>query len=416
VLVAMVSSLTVLPAVLAKLGRRVDRPRLPLLGRLAGRGTGRSWPVLLRPATRHPVLTLVVATAALLALAAPALSMQLNEPGRSTFSEQIPAIATYHRMVGAFPAQAASHLVVVRAGGADASRVVAALDAVARDAQRDPAFGGVTQQAVAASADGRTHTLTLHVPYDPTSDAADRSLRLLCGMLPARLGAVPGASYAVSGDVAHNSDYVASQVAKTPLVVALVMLMTFVMMLVAFRSVVVGLIAVVLNLLSAAAAFGALTAVFQPRWAEGLLGFTSTGFISARVPLFLFVILFGLSMDYQIFVVSRIREHVQHGLDTRTAVQRGITSSAGVITSAAVVMVSVFVSFMFLHLLEVKQTGFALAVAVLLDAAVVRVLILPALLTLLGRASWWPSHLSADTAPTSHIGAGRARGPATVAR
>jgi RND superfamily putative drug exporter len=394
VLVAMVSSLTVLPAALAKLGPRVDRPRVPLVGRLTGREQGRVWPVLLRPATRRPLLTLVLATAALLALAAPALGMRLNEPGRSTFSREIPAVATYHRMVESFPAQAADHLVVVRAGAADATRVVIALDAVARQAQADRAFGGVTEPAVAASTDGRTHTLTLHVPYDPTSSAADRSLRLLRGMLPARVGAVPGATYAVSGDVAHNSDYVTSQADKTPLVVALVMLMTFVMMLVAFRSVLIGLIAVALNLLSAVAAFGVLAAVFQPRWAEGLLGFTSTGFISARVPLFLFVILFGLSMDYQIFVVSRIREHVQRGLDARAVVERGITGSAGVITSAAVVMVSVFISFMFLHLLEVKQTGFALAVAVLVDAAVVRILILPALLTLLGRASWWPSPLS----------------------
>jgi RND superfamily putative drug exporter len=216
--------------------------------------------------------------------------------------------------------------------------------------------------------------------------------------LPATVGHVDGARFAVSGDVARNVDYVHNQTSRTPLVVALVLLLTFVMMVAAFRSIVIGLLAVVLNLLSAAAAFGVLVVVFQYHWAEHLLDFTSYGFISARVPLFLFVILFGVSMDYQVFLVSRIREAAQRGLSTRDAVFEGITSSAGVVTSAAVVMVSVFVSFIFLHLLEVKQIGFGLAVAVLVDAFIVRVLILPSAMTLLGRAAWWPSRAAGRAA------------------
>ena len=271
-------------------------------------------------------------------------------------------------------------------------------------------FGGVVEPGIQTSADGSVHVLTVHIPFAPTTAPAVRTLTALrTNLLPRDLGAVAGVRYAVSGDVARNTDYIANQETKTPIVVALVLVMTFGMMLLAFRSVVLGLIAVVLNLLSAGAALGALVLVFQTHWAEGLLNFTSPGFISARVPLFLFVILFGLSMDYQIFVVSRIRDAIRQGMSPKRAVSVGITNSAGVITSAAVVMVSVFVSFMFLHLLEVKQMGFALAVAVLLDAVVVRVMILPALLTLLGRSAWWPSKPAADPGRRRVAGPGHRR-------
>ncbi|HEY4023832.1 MAG TPA: MMPL family transporter [Pseudonocardiaceae bacterium] len=394
ILVAMVSSLTILPALLAKLGPRIDRPRVPLVGRWIDRDSarGRFWPALLRPAARRPVLTLVLASAGMLALAAPALGIVLNEPGDNSFSTEIPAVAAYHDLVAEFPAQTGANLVVVQANPTEAAAVITALNQVANQAQHDPTFGGVTEPAIQSSADDTVHTLTLHMPFVPTTAPAQHTLTALrTSLLPHNLGPIAGARYAVSGDVAHNSDYVANQQIKTPIVVALVLIMTFVMMLLAFRSVVLGLIAVVLNLLSAGAALGALVLVFQLHWAQGLLDFTSPGFITARVPLFLFVVLFGLSMDYQIFVVSRIRDAIRQGVPPKLAVSTGITNSAGVITSAAVVMVSVFVSFMFLHLLEVKQMGFGLAVAVLLDAVVVRILILPALLTLFGRFSWWPS-------------------------
>jgi RND superfamily putative drug exporter len=176
---------------------------------------------------------------------------------------------------------------------------------------------------------------------------------------------------------------------------------TFAMTTYAFRSVVLGLIGVVLNLLSAAAALGLLVLVFQGTWAEGLLDFHSTGSIGSRVPLFLFVILFGLSMDYQVFVVSRIREAVLTGASTRQAVLDGIHRSASVVTSAAVVMTTVFVSFVFLHIIEMKQIGFVLAVAVLLDAFVVRIMVLPSAMLLLGEASWWPSRQAGRRAAAS---------------
>jgi RND superfamily putative drug exporter len=205
----------------------------------------------------------------------------------------------------------------------------------------------------------------------------------------------------VSGDVARYADYPAHQNGKLPLVLGALLLVTFAMTTYAFRSVVLGLIGVVLNLLSAAAALGLLVLVFQGTWAEGLLDFHSTGSIGSRVPLFLFVILFGLSMDYQVFVVSRIREAVLTGASTRQAVLDGIHRSASVVTSAAVVMTTVFVSFVFLHIIEMKQIGFVLAVAVLLDAFVVRIMVLPSAMLLLGEASWWPSRQAGRRAAAS---------------
>lgn len=406
VLVAMVSSLTVLPALLAKLGKRVDRSRLPLLRRRTGdSGPGRLWPVLLRPATRHPVVTFLAASIAMVALALPALNMKLSVAGTDTFPREAAAVATYDRLTAAFPAEGVRHLIVVRTDPAQAGQVRAAMEDLAARAQNDPAFGGKTNPSIRTSDDSGVAVLQLAVPYGANSAEGERSLVLLRSQLvPETVARVPGAEAFVAGDVARVVDYAGQQSDKLPWVVGFVLLLTFIMMAAAFRSVVIGLVGVVLNLLSAAAAFGALVVVFQYTWAEGLLGFTSGGFINSRVPLMLFVILFGLSMDYQVFVVSRIREAVVRGVPPRQAVHDGITTSAGVVTSAAVVMVSVFASFVFVSLLEIKQIGFGLAVAVLLDAVIIRILILPSLLVLLGKAAWWPSHLGRQTKSTSDSG------------
>ncbi len=230
------------------------------------------------------------------------------------------------------------------------------------------------------------------MPYLGNSDQAYDSLdHLRERYLPATVGRVAGAESGVSGDVARYTDYPAHQNGKLPLVLAALLLVTFAMTVYAFRSVVLGLIGVVLNLLSAAAALGLLVLVFQGTWAEGLLDFRSTGSVGSRVPLFLFVILFGLSMDYQVFVVSRIREAVLAGCRRGRPCSTGSAGRRAVVTSAAVVMTTVFVSFVFLHIIEMKQIGFVLAAAVLLDAFIVRIMVLPSAMLLLGEASWWPS-------------------------
>ncbi|MEU3838744.1 MMPL family transporter [Streptomyces sp. NPDC028635] len=397
-LVAVVSSLTVLPAVLAALGlraerraeRRAARGIAPKKRKAHRTGPGRLTAAVLRPVARHPVATLTVTVVGLLALAAPLLSLKLTDMGRETHSRSIVAMQVYDRLNAAYPELKSMHQVVVRADADRAPQVKAALRDLASDVQEDPRLSGTSQ--LTTSPDKRISMLQLQVPYYVSSDEAQSSLKDIRGTyVPKTVGRVPGAETAVTGDVARYTDYPTHQEQKLPLIIGALLLVTFAMTVHAFRSVVLGLVGIVLNLLSAAASLGVLVMVFQHTWAEGLLDFQSTGSIGSRVPLFLFVILFGLSMDYQVFVISRIREAALRGVPTRRAVIEGIGSSAGVVTSAAAVMVTVFASFAALHLIEMKQIGFSLAVAVLLDAFVIRMLVLPSLTLLLGEANWWPS-------------------------
>ncbi|WP_281893728.1 MMPL family transporter [Phytohabitans aurantiacus] len=401
-LVAVVSSLTVLPALLAKLGeraqRRAARRGRPARSERSTAGYGRITGALLRMTSRHPVRTLAVAVLGMLALAAPLLGLNLTDMGRETHPREIPAMRSYDRLNAAFPELKSMHQVVVRAGADRAPQVSDALRDLARRMAADPRLASTAQ--LRTSPDGRISMLELAVPHHVSTDEARTSLRDLRRVhVPATVGALAGVETAVTGDVARYADYPEHQKGKLPAIIAALLLVTFAMTAWAFRSVVLGLVGVVLNLLSAAASLGLVVVVFQRSWAEGLLDFTSTGSIGSRVPLFLFVILFGLSMDYQVFVISRIREAVLAGAPTRRAVLDGIGSSARVVTSAAFVMVTVFASFVGLHIIEMKQMGFALAVAVLLDAVVIRILILPALLLLLGERTWWPSRGSRPVPP-----------------
>jgi RND superfamily putative drug exporter len=400
VAVAVIGSLTVLPALLAKLGRWVDRPRVPLLWRLTARRTGpdgqpvpgRFWPLVLRPALRHPLTTLLVSVGLLLALAAPALGMQLKFPGTEDLPRTTPAMQAYDRLTAAYPSNGTNHLVAVRAPVGQAAAVKAALTELAGRTRGDRLFAPLEKAGpeIEVSPDGRVAVLSIATPFSSRSDEAEQSLhRLRDDLVPATLGGIPGASYAVGGGVAESEDYAAHVWQKLPIVVLFVLVLTFLVMAWTFRSVVVALTSIVLNLLSAAAAYGLLVVVFQRTWAEGLLGFTSMGAIVTWLPLFLFVVLFGLSMDYHVFVVSRIREAVLRGVPNRQAVAEGITGSAGVVSSAAIVMVAVFSIFATLSTIDMKQLGVGLAAAILLDATIIRAVVLPSLMTLLGPANWW---------------------------
>jgi RND superfamily putative drug exporter len=237
---------------------------------------------------------------------------------------------------------------------------------------------------------GTTARVDVPVGAPSDSDAARAQLRALrTDDLPATVGALPGVRVAVTGDTAWDADFGGRMVERVPLVIGFVLALTVVVLTAAFRSLAVALTAVVLTLLSVGAAYGVVVAVFQHSWAEGLLGFTSTGSVVSWLPLFLFVVLFGLSMDYHVLVVSRVREAARSGLPVRAAVVEGVTRSAGVVTSAAVVMVAVFSIFATLSLVEFKQLGVGLAVAVLVDATLVRGLLLPAAMAALGERSWW---------------------------
>jgi putative drug exporter of the RND superfamily len=400
VAVAMLGSLTVLPALLAKLGRAVDRPRIPLLWRVTNRPERepRLWPKLLRPALRRPGTTLMLALAGLLALGAPALTMKMHSTGAADLPRTIPVIQSYDRLTAAFPSRFTTHLIAVQAPSQRAGQVAAALQELAHRAAADPLFVSRAQGQtvdIRSSSDRRTHTLELAIPYSSNSKEADRSLtELRDDLVPHTVGTVKGARYAVGGEVASNTDYANHSRDKLPYVMGFVLLLTLLIMAVTFRSVVVALTAIVVNLLSACAAFGLLVIVFQHSWAEKLLDFHSNGGVVSWLPMFLFVVLFGLSMDYHVFVVSRIREGVENGMSTKDAVQHGITRSAGVVTSAAVVMVSVFAIFATLSMVEFKQLGVGLSAAVLLDALVVRIVVLPSIMALLGRFNWWPGKLS----------------------
>ncbi|MFG2040818.1 MMPL family transporter [Dactylosporangium sp. NPDC048998] len=410
VLVAVLGSLTVLPALLSKLGRWIDRPRVPLLWRLTRPRTdeqgSKVWSVLLRPALRRPAATLAVSVLALLALAAPALSMRLTFPGMEDLPRGTPAMQAYDRLVKAFPSNGTVHTVAVRvpAGHLDATK--AALTQLAQKAAADPLFAPLDQEPdVQVSKDGRVAVLNVATPFEGRSEQAKESLtRLRTQLVPQTLGAVPGAETAVGGFVAADVDYADHVQHKLPLVMGFVLVLTFLVMAFTFRSVVVALTSIALNMLSAAASYGLVVLIFQGTWAEGILGFKSMDAVVSWLPLFLFVVLFGLSMDYHVFVVSRIREAVRRGLSTREAVAQGISGSAGVVTSAAVVMVAVFSIFATLSTIDMKQLGVGLAAAILLDATIIRAVVLPSLMTLLGNANWWaprfmrPRHVPAHRA------------------
>ena len=394
VAMTMIGSLTVLPALLAILGRWIDRPRVPLIWRLQSRdGNPRFWRAILRPVLARPAIAFTMGAGLLLALAAPALGMRLGDPGIDDLPQNQPAIQTYARMIDAFPAEGEVHEVVIW------SEDGAPLDTAAVDAATAELNSQVSDRADFAVSDpltaeysvaGDVAEVEVPMPYDYSSDEARASLDELRDVLvPTTFGAVAGADVGVTGATAWTADFKELLSDRMPLVIGFVLALTIVVLILAFRSLTIALTAVVLNLLSVGAAYGLVTLVFQGTWAEDLLGFHSSGAIITWLPLFLFVILFGLSMDYHVFVVSRIREARKAGLSTRDAVAQGITRSAGTVTSAAIVMVAVFSIFATLSALDFKQMGVGLAAAILIDATLVRAVLLPSAMALLGERNWY---------------------------
>ncbi|WP_133980552.1 MMPL family transporter [Kribbella voronezhensis] len=397
VAVAVLGSLTVLPALLAKLGHRVDRPRVPLLWRLNRRigpaGISRR---ILAPVLRFPRVALLVAVIGVAALAVPAMDMKTAPAGLDTLPQSIPEVRTMTALQEDFPSRGTSYTVVAKASsGAAAAAGLAKLESAAVKSGELVAVPG---QKIRQS--GGTAVLNLVSPHSESSAEAKNALTSLRTKLaPAALNSLPGATWAVGGEAASQSDYGQHQRDKLPYVIAFVLGLTLVMMAFTFRSLAIAVVTTLLNLASVAACFGVLSLVFQHTWAEGLLDFTSPGFVVSWIPLFLFVILVGLSMDYHVFVLGRIREGVVEGLSPRDAVRKGITESAGVVTSAAAVMVSVFAVFATLGMIEMKQMGVGLAVAVLIDATLVRIVMLPSIMVLLGRKAWWPNKIRTAAQP-----------------
>jgi uncharacterized membrane protein YdfJ with MMPL/SSD domain len=389
VAVAMLASLTVLPAVLSKLGDRVERGRLPILGRWQRRRRGSSiWTPIVDRVMRRPLLSLVLSTAALAALAVPALSMHTVVSGADDLPKSLPVVQAYDRVVDAFPGEAAQAKVVVEAADVSGGPVAAAISRLRRIAASDSAVAGPVNTEVSAGGDVAVIDIpTVGNGSDATATAAVDRIR--SRIVPAAFSAVPGADVNVTGWAAQSKDFNRLLAERLPLVFSFVLGLAFILLLVTFRSIVVPIKAILLNLLSVGAAYGALVLVFQDGLGESLLGFHSNGGVSAWLPLFLFVILFGLSMDYHVLILSRVREGVDRGLSSDEAVSSGILATAGTVTSAAVVMVAVFSIFTTLTMLDMKEMGVGLAVAVLIDATVVRAVLLPAAMKLLGDRNWY---------------------------
>jgi putative drug exporter of the RND superfamily len=309
-------------------------------------------------------------------------------PGPDTLPQSLPAVKTYTRMQQAFPGNAIPAAVVVKAPNVNSPDV---REAIRRLEQRALASGRMHEPiTVDVNDDATVANMSIPIDGKATDREAVAALALLREeILPVTVGAVPDVESGVTGWAAQWQDSTDELKSNLKPVVAFVLLFAFGLMLVAFRSLVVAVKAIVLNLLSVAAAYGVLVLVFQHGLAKGLLGFGSTAGISPEVPLLLFVILFGLSMDYHVLVLSRIRELYDRGETMDDAISHGIKRTAGVVTNAAVVMVFVFSVFVALSLLFFKQFGVGLATAILIDATIVRAVLLPASMKLLGEWNWY---------------------------
>ena len=388
VAVAIIGSLTVLPAMIAWLGDRIERGRMPIISRRRARGDSKVWGAVLDRVLRRPAVSLALGVAFLLALALPATGMRTVDSGMDGLPRSIPIMRTYDRIQAAFPGGPMPAEVVVQAPDTTTPAVRAAIRRLTAKAVAAPDMSGpVTQRT---SPDRTVTAVDIPVAGKGTDQRSERALaQLRERIVPATIGAVPGVRADVSGLTASSKDFNDAMKSHLPWVFAFVLGVAFLLLLRTFRSVVIPLTAIALNLLSVGAAYGVLKLVFQDGHLQGLLGFVDIGGVIDWLPLFLFVILFGLSMDYHVLILSRIREEHERGTPTPEAVSRAIRSTAGIITSAAVVMVAVFGIFATLSSTIFKQMGVGLAVAVLIDATIVRAVLLPSAMTLLGEWNWY---------------------------
>jgi RND superfamily putative drug exporter len=399
VAVSLVGSLTVLPGLLSMLGDRVEKGRIPVIGRIKKRMARYGvWSRIVDRVLRRPLLAAVISGGLLLALAVPALQLHAAEPGIDSLPQDIKAVQTFQHLEKTFPSEGNGSLVVIEAADVTAAPVKTAIAKFqAVTAQRTDVFNGETD--VTVSPDRKVAMIGVPMIGEggtPESDTALLALR--DEVVPETLAGAEGVERVlVGGGSAELYDYTENMGSSIFLVVGFVLAAAFLLLLVTFRSVVIPIKAILLNLLSVGAAYGVLVLVFQHGWGDSLLGFEAgeDGSISPWLPLFMFVVLFGLSMDYHVFLLSRVKELYDGGMSTDEAVAEAVKSTSGTITSAAMVMVGVFAVFATLSFLMFKQLGVGLAAAVLIDATIVRAVLLPATMKLLGDRNWWlPKSLS----------------------
>jgi uncharacterized membrane protein YdfJ with MMPL/SSD domain len=391
VLAAMIGSLTVLPAVLHRLGDNVDRVRIPIIrGRPRDDGP---WARFVGGVLRHPLASLVASAGALVVMAVPALEMHTKLPNLTDFPHDLKIVRTYERMQKAFPGSQTPAVVVVKAPNVDTPQMREAYELFrARALATGEFFAPFAVNVNPARTVARIDFAVAGNGDNAASVAALHTLRET--VIPPIARTLPDTEVAVTGVTAGTHDFNEQMRSRLPYVFLFVLGLAFVLILLTFRSIVIAATAVALNLLSVAAAYGILVAVFQHGWLADVFGFQTNGAIVSWLPLFLFVVLFGLSMDYHVFILSRIKELRDDGMSTDEAIRLAITRTAGTVTSAAIIMVAVFGLFASLSLIMMQQMGFGLAVAVLIDATIIRAVLVPSTMKLLGEWNWYlPSWL-----------------------
>jgi len=405
-IVSVVSALTLLPALLSLMGDRVNALRVPYVGRNIGRSDsaeGRFWHGIVERVLRRPVLSLTVSVGLMLLAAAPIFGLHIGASGVSSLPDSSPSKQGYLAVQRQFPAQNPNPARIVVLGGNSTTR--AAVEALHRRLSTDPQFGPGTIQT---APHGRAWLLPVPVRGDAVAGPAITAVRNLRAHVIPEVFAASGAEVHVGGRTAENADYFDAVTNPTPYVLAFVLGLSFIVLTLAFRSIVIALVSILLNLLSVGAAYGLLTLVFLKDVGAGLFGFQHAEVIDAWVPLFLFSVLFALSMDYQVFLMSRIKERYDIVGSTREAVTTAVASTARIITGAALIIVVVFIGFARGDLVMFQQMGFGIAVALLLDATVIRSVVLPSALTLLDARSWylprwldWLPHVEVELPPSA---------------
>jgi RND superfamily putative drug exporter len=390
VAVAMMGSVTVLPAILTSLGDRVEKGRIPFLHRLRrGDGDSRVWGWILGKVLKRPAISAVIATALLVVMALPAFGMHTVLSGTDDYSRKLEVMQVYDRMQAAYPGGQIPAVVAIEAKDVTTPQI-----AKATKEMGDKAFAtGKMNGPLSLDVSPDKHVAMISIPMkgngtDAVSAQALTALR--GGIVESTVASAPGVQHAyVTGEAAGTKDFNDLLKAKAPIVFAFVLTLAFLLLLVTFRSIVIPIKAIVLNLLSVGASYGLLVWIFQDGRFEKTLGYQANGGIASWLPIFLFVILFGLSMDYHVFILTRVREAFDRGMKTEDAVAHGIKTTAGTVTSAAIVMVVVFGMFATQSGIEMKELGIGLAAAILIDATVVRAVLLPAVMKLLGKWNWY---------------------------
>jgi putative drug exporter of the RND superfamily len=403
-IVSVLAALTLLPALLGVLGDRVNALRVPWLGRnLGGAQEGRFWGGVVRGVMRRPVVSLVFFTALLVAAAVPTLGLTLGASGVSTLPDRLESKRGYEALARDFPQASSSPALIAVEGNVRSPAVRTAIARLRRELADDPVFG---HSDLRIAPGGDVAAIGVQVGGDRTGERALDAVRRLRDVEIPQAFRGTDADAVVGGDTADNVDFIDAMNAWLPIVFAFVLGLSFVLLTVVFRSIVVAATSIVLNLLSVGAAYGLVILVCVHGIGSGLLGFQKVDSIEAWVPLFLFSVLFGLSMDYQVFLLSRIKERYDQTGSTTDAVTYGVSSTARLITGAALIIVAVFAGFAMGDLVMFQQMGFGIAAALLIDATIIRSVLLPAAMHMLGAWNWYlPSWL--EWLPRIQIEAGR---------